>query len=406
MRVLHIVKTSDGAQWAARQAHVLADLGVEVHIALPDDFGRSVNEWRAAGATIHVADLSLPIQKPHRLRVSLQRARALVALVKPDIIHSHFVTTTCLMRMALGKRHPIPRIYQVAGPLHLEHWWTRRFEVGLAGPADVWIGSSRCINQWYRQSGISEDRLFLSYYGFQTRQLPQLVSGEIRRLVGAKPGDILVGNVSWMYAPKFLLGQRVGLKCHEDIIEALGIVTRRNPSVLGVFVGGAWNHAVKYEAKLKRLAALRAGDRIRFVGSLPAEIARYAWTDFELAVHVPLSENCGGVIEPLNAGVPVIASAVGGLPEVIVNQRTGFLVPPRRPDVLAQTIVQALNQQEKCRIMSALGKQLVDTMFDVERTAREVFDIYRHLLEPGYPVPSSFHSDQFLDSFIGSSFSQ
>src|SRR5665647_2059566 len=366
MRVLHTVKTSDGAQWAVRQAQVLAGLGVEVHVALPTGAGRAVDQWRAAGATIHVADLSLPMRKPQRLSASLQRARALVDLVKPDLIHSHFVTTTCLLRLALGKRHPIPRIYQVAGPLHLEHWWTRRFELGLAGPADVWIGSSRCINQWYRQSGIPANKLFLSYYGFETRHPTMPPSGAIRRAVRAQLGDILVGNVSWMYAPKFLLGQRVGLKCHEDIIEALGEVTRRNPNVLGVFVGGAWNNATQYETKLKRLAALRVGDHIRFAGALPAETARHAWAGFDLAVHVTLSESCGGVIERLNAGVPVIASAVGGLPEVILHQRTGLLVPPRQPRILAQTILHALDHRNEGHRMAKLGKRLVDTMFDVE----------------------------------------
>jgi len=396
MRVLHISKTSDGAQWAARQARVLSGLGVEVHVALPSLAGMAVDEWRAAGATIHVADLSLPARSPHHLLRSCKLARSLVAKVKPDLIHSHFVTTTCLLRLALGKTHAIPRIYQVAGPLHLEHWWSRRFELSLAGPADVWVGSSRCITEWYRLSGVPANKVFLSYYGFQTRQAAPMGSGAVRRAVNARPGDIVVGNVSWMYAPKPLLGQRVGLKCHEDIITALAEVTRRRPDVLGVFVGGAWNNALWYERKIKRLATSLAGDRIRFAGTLPQEVARYAWADFDLAVHVPLSENCGGVVEPLNAGVPVIASAVGGLPEVILHERTGWLVPPRQPRVLAQAILQALEHRNEGLRMARLGKRLVGTMFDVERTAREVHAIYLHLLDPAGSAPAPFHSDQFL----------
>jgi glycosyltransferase involved in cell wall biosynthesis len=321
-----------------------------------------------------------------------------VESIKPDLIHSHFVSTTCLLRLALGKTHRIPRIYQVAGPLHLEHFWTRNFELKLAGPADFWIGSSRCITQWYGQSGIPEERLFLSYYGFKTRQPPPSGSGAIRRAVGAQSGDVLVGNVSWMYGPKFLLGQRVGLKCHEDIIDALGEVMQRNRNVLGVFVGGAWNNATRYETKLKRFAAQRGGDRIRFTGALPAETARFAWSDFDVAVHVPLSENCGGVVEPLNAGVPVIASAVGGLPEVILHERTGLLVPPRQPRLLAQAIICTLDNREECLRMAHAGKFLVDTMFDVERTAMEVFCIYRHLLDVKNPRPPFFDSVQFLNS--------
>jgi glycosyltransferase involved in cell wall biosynthesis len=347
---------------------------------------------------MHLADLNLPVHKPHRLKQSLNRARALVAEVKPDVIHSHFVTTTCLLRLALGRSHPIPRIYQVAGPLHLEHWWTRHFELSLAGPSDVWIGSSRCINQWYRRSGVPEERLFLSYWGLNICNSSGPPSDVLRRAAGARDSDVLVGNVSWMYPPKLLLGQRVGLKCHEDIIEALGQVSRERPDVLGVFVGGAWNNSTWYETKLKKLAARRAGDRIRFLGAMPAEGARQAWRDLDLAVHVPLSENCGGVVEPLDAGVPVIASAVGGLPEVIVHEQTGLLVPPREPRILARTILQALDRREQCKRMAALGKALVDTMFDVERTAREVYEIYKHILDPKHLPPPSFDSVRFLDS--------
>ena len=99
-------------------------------------------------------------------------------------------------------------------------------------------------------------------------------------------------------------------------------------------------------------------------------------------MHVPLSENCVGVIEPLNAEVPVIASSVSGLPEVIIDRRTGWLVPPRRSHLLARAILEVLDHGEEGRRMAVLGKQLVDTMFDVERTGREVYEIYRHVRDP------------------------
>ena len=63
--------------------------------------------------------------------------------INPDLIHSHFVTTTLMLRLALGRRHKIPRIFQVPGPLHLEHWHTRTLEIASAGKKDFWIGSSQ-----------------------------------------------------------------------------------------------------------------------------------------------------------------------------------------------------------------------------------------------------------------------
>ena len=66
MRVLHAVKTSDGAHWAANQVAVLVREGVDVHVALPRAEGRTMEQWRQTGATIHIADLSLPARRPAR----------------------------------------------------------------------------------------------------------------------------------------------------------------------------------------------------------------------------------------------------------------------------------------------------------------------------------------------------
>jgi glycosyltransferase involved in cell wall biosynthesis len=198
-----------------------------------------------------------------------------------------------------------------------------------------------------------------------------------------------------MYPPKRHLGQHIGIKAHEDLIKALGIVCRKNRHIRGLLAGAPWGGAEWYLEKLKLLAWRAAGDRISFTGALPFDIAKSAWPDLNLAVHVPISENCGGVIEPLLSRVPIIASDVGGLPEVIFDGLTGRLVPPRNPEFLAAAILQCLEEIERYREMAVRGEQLVRTMFDVERTAREVFGIYRHILN-GEPPPPEFDSRKLV----------
>ena len=129
IRALHLVKTSDGAHWAANQVAVLVREGIEVHVALPSADGRTMQQWRETGAVIHIADLSLPARQPARFPTVRRTLRRLVDEVQPDVIHSHFVTTTLMLRLALGRGHRIPRIFQVAGPLHLEHWHSRRADL-------------------------------------------------------------------------------------------------------------------------------------------------------------------------------------------------------------------------------------------------------------------------------------
>src|SRR5262245_42471446 len=117
-KVLHLVKTSDGANWALEQMRELVRLGVEVHVALPPG-GAHVPDYEAAGVTVHPLQTDFPIRKPWLAPSMFKDFRLLVAELNPDIIHSHFVGTTLTMRLAIGKTHPIPHIFQVPGPLHV-----------------------------------------------------------------------------------------------------------------------------------------------------------------------------------------------------------------------------------------------------------------------------------------------
>lgn len=394
MRVLHVVKTSHGATWAAAQATVLAQLGVEVHVALPDLRGGAAATWQALASGVHLVDLSLPIGAPWRYRTQAAALRELLARVQPDLIHSHFVTTTLLLRLALGDDGP-PRIFQVPGPLHLEHQLFRTLDLRTAGRRDFWVASSGAIDGLYAQAGVPATRRFLSYYGDRLTRHATHGHGTLRAAYGIADDRFIVGNINYMYPPKYYLGQFGGLKRHEDVIDALGLVTQRHPHVLGVLVGGQWGGGHAYEQRLHRRATARVGERVLFTGYVPGDRAPAFWDDFDCAVHVPISENCGGVVEPLLHGVPTIASRVGGLPEVVIDGLTGWLVPPRNPAALATAIEAVLADPGAAQQRAARGNRLVRMMFDVERTAREVHQLYAHLLGNG-PAPLRFDAHAAL----------
>lgn len=133
-------------------------------------------------------------------------------------------------------------------------------------------------------------------------------------------------------------------------------------------------------------------------GGLASSIVRRIWPDFDCAIHVPLSENCGGAVEPLCAGVPTIASNVGGLPELVLDGLTGRLVPPRSPAALADAILALFDDLQNFRQMAQRGSRLVRQMFDVHRTSQEIHDIYRYLLGVSGSVPKPFDSHGHLDT--------
>jgi glycosyltransferase involved in cell wall biosynthesis len=392
MRVLHISKTSEGGRWAALQVRELLRAGVEVEVALPSLAGRAMDLWKSTGARLHAVDLSFPLRRPWLAAAVAGRARRLLDRVEPDLIHSHFVSTTLTLRAALGANAHVPRLFQVPGPLHLEHWLYRAGELAAAGTADYWIASSRCTRDLYLRAGVEPGRVFLSYYPIENPPPSASAGADLRARWGIPRAAEVVGNINMFYKPKRHLGQRTGLKAHEHVLEALRLVIAERANVYGVLAGGPWGNAQKYFASLEARAVKIAGGRILLPGLLaPAQVAA-AWREFACAVHVPLSENCGGVVEPLLAGVPVIAGRIGGLPEVVIEGVSGITVPIRDPRALADAILQVLDRPEPYRAMAGIGGQLVARMFSAARTAAEIKVIYEYVLGARSAPPPAFDS--------------
>lgn len=376
MRVLHILKTSVGAAWALREIRELVKLGIDVHVALPPG-GPLVGRYSESGATEHIMQFDFPVRKPWNFPMVARRFRQLVEQLSPDIIHSHFVGTTLTMRLALGRNHAVPRVFQVPGPLHLENPFFRRAEIVTAGSLDFWIGSCRWTCQRYKQSGIPNDRIFLSYYGCDLDHLQLGERGFLRSELGLSETVKIIGMVAFIYAPKRYLGQKRGLKGHEDLIDAVKLCLKAYPNIRCVMVGGPWDNATNYERSVKRYARQHCGDRVTFLGTRDDIPNIYA--DIDVAVHPSHSENVGGAGESCLLGVPTIATKVGGFPDIVHDGITGWLVPPKNPKALAKAMLEALHNPMEAQRRAQDGQKLAKQLFDVRRTAAEIVDIYKEI---------------------------
>ena len=377
MRALHLVKTSVGATWALRQMRELVKLGVEVHVALPPN-GHLEPHYQRSGVVVHRLQTDFPIGKPWLLRERLGELRALVSSTQPDIIHSHFVGTTLTSRLALGKEKGPPRVFQVPGPLHLEHPFFRKLDMLTAGSKDTWIASCQWTRDCYLNMGVSKSRVFLSYYGVDLDHFAPGARGKLRHELGLGDKTKVIGMVAYVYAPKSYLGQKRGLKGHEDLIDAVAICRRRLPDLKTVFIGGAWNGAIAYERKVREYAMKKCGEQAVFLGTR-SDVAQL-YPDFDIAVHPSHSENVGGAVESLLSRVPTIATNVGGFPDVVIPGKTGWLVPPRAPEALAETLVEALGDAAHARELASAGREKVSELLDIRQNAREIKKAYETIL--------------------------
>jgi glycosyltransferase involved in cell wall biosynthesis len=104
----------------------------------------------------------------------------------------------------------------------------------------------------------------------------------------------------------------------------------------------------------------------------------------DLVVHPSHEEGFPNtILEAMAAGKAVVATNVGGIPEAVMDGETGILVPPRRPDRLAEALLALLNDPERAARMGKAGRRRVVDAFPLGKMVREVEEMYDRLLEGG-----------------------
>ena len=153
----------------------------------------------------------------------------------------------------------------------------------------------------------------------------------------------------------------------------------------GYSKGHPWhNSAFKADGELRpeleRLARdLDLDERLVWAGFVREQELIYADTD----LLVLTSDNEGlpvAVLEALASGRPVVSTRVGGVPELIEDGKTGFIVPPGDHEALADTLVHALGDMDRLRAMGRQGQQRTLEEYNAQRLIRDIDRLYGELL--------------------------
>lgn len=112
----------------------------------------------------------------------------------------------------------------------------------------------------------------------------------------------------------------------------------------------------------------------------PSAVARY-YQAADLYIHAARAETFPNtVIEAAACGAPVVATAVGGIPEQVIDGRTGFLVPPGDAESMARQIVRLLEQEGVRRLMGSEAESVARERFDVTQQVRAYLNWYDSIL--------------------------
>ncbi len=131
----------------------------------------------------------------------------------------------------------------------------------------------------------------------------------------------------------------------------------------------------------ERIAELGLGDRILLdLRYIPVDEVGSLMDLATVVVYPYLSSTQSGSLQvAYTFSKPVIVTEVGGLPEVVVDGKSGFLVPSHSPSLLAEKIVTLVNDPGRARTMGQYARQLASTRFAWDTVAKEMMDVYREL---------------------------
>jgi glycosyltransferase involved in cell wall biosynthesis len=174
-------------------------------------------------------------------------------------------------------------------------------------------------------------------------------------------------------------GRLARVKAIEILLQAVSLVSRRNDKLHLNLVGRG---DLKYVEQCKKLAvALKIANKVSFIPWMdPEQLNRilaktYLYVLSSNSEALPLA-----VLEAQAAGVPVICTSVGGIPEIVTDGETGLLVPPGDPEALAERILFAIDNPSQIERMAKAGRERIRENFTWEKIARRYCSIYESML--------------------------
>ncbi|MGC3996227.1 MAG: glycosyltransferase [Anaeromyxobacter sp.] len=328
--------------------------------------GEHLEDLAAAGVRPGLVDVGHRMLRPNTARQVWRLAQRIKA---EDIrlVHAQDIYTNVLGSLA-ARLAGVPVIVTRVDLGHHIMGYRRPLTRLACRAADRVLVNALCIRDLVIREGVAPDRVVVVRNGVDLPALDQAV----RDLPdpALPPGDWIT-CVANMHHP---------VKGQTDLLAALREVLRQRPSARLLLVGDG----VRRPA-LERLAGqLGVAGRVLFAGFRrdgPALLARSA-----VAVSASHAEGISNsILEAMALRLPVVATAVGGTPELVRDGVNGFLVPPGAPGALARRLLDALADPRRARRMGARGRRIVEAEFDV-RQMRIGYDALYDALA-AHPVP-------------------
>ncbi len=361
MKVLHF---DTGRDWRGGQAQVLllleglAALGAESVLAAPE--GPLLERARSAGFSVH----EWPSGGDWDLWAA-RRARVAIARERPSVVHLHSARAHALgVPAAHGEGvRAIVVSRRVVIPPGRDPWSRRKYRL----PVDRYLCVSEAVRAVLVAAGVPEARTQVVPSGIplvRWRERARAPGEDLRATLGVEASSAILGTVASLTSEKN----------HMMLLRVADRLRDLEPRVHLVWVGDGPLGAELARARDR----MNLAERVHLLGRRD-EVATLT-RQFTLALVASRHEGfCGAAVEAMALGVPVIATAVGGIPEVVPVE-AGGLVPNDDAGAMAER-VRGLLLDAADRARCSAAATAAAERFDSARTARETFGAYRDLLQ-------------------------
>jgi glycosyltransferase involved in cell wall biosynthesis len=374
IRILHLTSTPSGLGGVERllldmASHYDVDRFSVAHCNLFDETERKGPFPRGVQAT----GLRLFEIAGHRwwdVPGMVRALRALIGQERIDILHMHMVHATIVGGMAsylpTRAKVVVSKHYQYAmlnsAVLHaLDQFFTNRADFAAAVSKSVLHDLARHGTS-FRKSRVVHNGIDLE--SFDDRSVQDLSRGLERC------GPLLAS-----------FGNLHARKGHEYAVMAMPEILRNHPAARLILVGEGPRR--DYLLRLARTLGIADATVLwSFEANVPALMSQ-----IDLCVHPSLEEPFGiALLEAMAARKPVVATNVDGIPEIVHDGITGYLVPPRDPGALANAICTLLRDPVSGERMGKAGRARVEREFTIQKTVRSYEALYAHI--GGSDVPA------------------
>ena len=295
--------------------------------------------------------------------------KAAWATDRPDIVHAHFWMSGMVALAAAGGRIPVVETFHALGSVTRRHLGSD--DTSPEGRVRAELAVARAVD---RVLATCTDEVFeLARLGAPRRRISVVPCGVDTDLFTAE-GPVAQRSER----PRLVsLGRLVRHKGVDEVIEAL----RRIPNAELVVAGGAQAGDPHAERLRSHAEAAGVADRVRLIGPVGRNEVPALLRSADAVVCVPWYEPFGIVpLEAMACARPVVASAVGGIQDTVVDQVTGVLVPPRRPDAVAAAVRDLIASPTRATGYGIAGRDRVLARYDWERVGAATEAAYREVI--------------------------